>query len=105
MEYVASTIAGHDHWVLLDEQYVVFEKIRAAVAAGVAGAKQQVILVKGGGGAGNRQVGARHQPARSLSKRGAYRTLRNWLSRVYQHTVEVGRESSQAAFQVFQQLS
>ena len=52
MEYVASTIAGRSQWILLDEQYVVFEKIRAAVAAGVAGARQQVILVKGGPGTG-----------------------------------------------------
>lgn len=52
MEYVTSTIAGHGQWVLLDEQFVVFETIRAAVAAGVAGARQQVILVKGGPGTG-----------------------------------------------------
>ena len=33
MDYVAETIAGRGPWVLLDEQFVVFEKISAAVAA------------------------------------------------------------------------
>ena len=35
MDYVAETIAGRGPWVLLDEQFVVFEKIRAAVASAV----------------------------------------------------------------------
>lgn len=52
MEYVADTVGGRKSWVLLDEQFVVFEKIRAAVAAAVAGARQQVVLVRGGPGTG-----------------------------------------------------
>ncbi len=52
MEYVAETIAGRGPWVLLDEQLVVFEKIRAAVASAVASGKRYVILVRGGPGTG-----------------------------------------------------
>jgi hypothetical protein len=53
MDHVSDTISDRRSWVLLDEQYVVFEKIRAAVAAArVPGAKQQVILVRGGPGTG-----------------------------------------------------
>jgi DUF2075 family protein len=52
MDYVAETIAGRGPWVLLDEQLVVFEKIRAAVHAAVVHGRQQVILVRGGPGTG-----------------------------------------------------
>jgi DUF2075 family protein len=52
MDYVAETIAGRGPWVLLDEQLVVFEKIRAAVAAAVAHGRRQVVLVRGGPGTG-----------------------------------------------------
>ena len=52
MDYVAETIAGRGPWVLLDEQLVVFEKIRAAVATAVSGGKRHVILVRGGPGTG-----------------------------------------------------
>jgi hypothetical protein len=52
MDYVAETIAGRGPWVLLDEQLVVFEKIRAAVDAGVTRGRQQVVIVRGGPGTG-----------------------------------------------------
>lgn len=52
MDYVAETIAGRSPWVLLDDQLVVFEKIRAAVASAVNGGKHQVVLVRGGPGTG-----------------------------------------------------
>jgi DUF2075 family protein len=52
MDYVAETIAGRGPWVLLDEQLVVFEKIRAAVAAAVTHGRRQVVLVRGGPGTG-----------------------------------------------------
>ncbi|MDB6102764.1 MAG: peptidase [Gammaproteobacteria bacterium] len=52
MDYVAETIAGRGPWVLLDEQLVVFEKIRAAVASAVSSARRHVVLVRGGPGTG-----------------------------------------------------
>jgi len=52
MDYVAETIAGRGPWVLLDEQLVVFEKIRAAVAAAITHGRRQVVLVRGGPGTG-----------------------------------------------------
>lgn len=52
MEHVAETIAGRGPWVLLDEQLVVFEKIRAAVAAAVTHGRRQVVVVRGGPGTG-----------------------------------------------------
>jgi DUF2075 family protein len=52
MDYVADTIAGRSPWVLLDEQLVVFEKIRACVASAIAHGKQHVVLVRGGPGTG-----------------------------------------------------
>jgi hypothetical protein len=52
MDYVAETIAGRGPWVLLDEQFVVFEKIRAAVAAAVTKGKRHVVIVRGGPGTG-----------------------------------------------------
>jgi hypothetical protein len=52
MDYVAETIAGRGPWVLLDEQLVVFEKIRAAVASAVTQGKRHVVLVRGGPGTG-----------------------------------------------------
>src|SRR5258708_4822016 len=53
MDYVAETIAGRGPWVLLDEQFVVFEKISAAVAAGINKGKRHAVIVRGG--ARNRQ--------------------------------------------------
>jgi hypothetical protein len=52
MDYVAETIAGRGPWVLLDEQLVVFEKIRAAVALAATQGKRQVVIVRGGPGTG-----------------------------------------------------
>lgn len=52
MEYVAETIAGRGPWVLLDEQLVVFEKIRAAVASAATLDKRHMVLVRGGPGTG-----------------------------------------------------
>ncbi len=52
MDHVAATIAGRGPWVLLDEQLVVFEKIRAAVADAVAHDRRHVVLVRGGPGTG-----------------------------------------------------
>lgn len=52
MDHIAGTIDGHSPWVLLDEQVVVFEKIRAAVMQAVEHGRNQVILVRGGPGTG-----------------------------------------------------
>ncbi len=52
MDYVAETIAGRGPWVLLDEQFVVFEKIGAAVAAGINKGKRHAVIVRGGPGTG-----------------------------------------------------
>ena len=52
MDYVADTIAGRGPWILLDEQIVVFEKIRAVVANAVSSGKRQVVLIRGGPGTG-----------------------------------------------------
>jgi len=52
MDYVAETIAGRGPWVLLDEQLVVFEKIRAAVASATIQGKRHVVIVRGGPGTG-----------------------------------------------------
>jgi uncharacterized protein len=52
MDYVSETIGGHGPWILLDEQLVVFEKIRALVASAVSSGRQQVVLVRGGPGTG-----------------------------------------------------
>ncbi len=52
MDYVAETIAGRGPWVLLDEQLVVFEKIRAAVASAVSRGDRHVVIVRGGPGTG-----------------------------------------------------
>jgi hypothetical protein len=52
MDHVAATIDGHSPWVLLDDQVVVFEKIRAAVEQAVEHGRNQMILVRGGPGTG-----------------------------------------------------
>jgi len=52
MDHVAETIRSHSPWVLLDEQLVVFERIRATVRAGVFGRRKQVVIVHGGPGTG-----------------------------------------------------
>jgi DUF2075 family protein len=52
MDYVSTTIKSHSPWILLDEQLVVFERIRATVKSGVFGRRKQVIIVRGGPGTG-----------------------------------------------------
>jgi DUF2075 family protein len=52
MDHVAATIKSRAPWILLDEQLVVFEKIRAATVSGLFGRQKQVIVVRGGPGTG-----------------------------------------------------
>ena len=52
MDHVATVIASHSPWILLDEQLVVYEKIRATVRSGLFGRKKQVVIVRGGPGTG-----------------------------------------------------
>jgi len=52
MDYVAETVAGRGPWVLLDEQFVVFAKIRAAVSDAIIHGRRHVVLVRGGPGTG-----------------------------------------------------
>ena len=52
MDHVASAIAGHSPWVLLDEQLVVFEHIRDIAKSGLSDAKKHVVIVHGGPGTG-----------------------------------------------------
>jgi hypothetical protein len=52
MAHVAETIDSKPPWVLLDEQLVVFEKVRSAVTSGLFGRTKQVIIIRGGPGTG-----------------------------------------------------
>ena len=52
MDYVAETIKSRSPWTLLDEQLVVFERIRATVKSGLFGRRKQVVIVRGGPGTG-----------------------------------------------------
>ncbi len=52
MDYVSDTIRSKSPWILLDEQLVVFERIRAAVKSAFLGRKKQVVIVRGGPGTG-----------------------------------------------------
>jgi uncharacterized protein len=52
MDYVAATISDQSPWVLLDEQLVIFEKIRSTVQSGLFGRRKQVVIVRGGPGTG-----------------------------------------------------
>lgn len=52
MDHVADTIKSRSPWILLDEQLVVFERIRATVTSGLFGRKKQVVIVHGGPGTG-----------------------------------------------------
>jgi len=52
MENVATTIGSHSPWVLLDEQLVVFERIKSTVRSGLFGRRKQVVIVRGGPGTG-----------------------------------------------------
>jgi hypothetical protein len=52
MDYVSTTIKSHSPWILLDEQLIVFEKIRSTVRSGLFGRRKQVVIVRGGPGTG-----------------------------------------------------
>jgi len=52
MDHVAATIKSKSPWILLDEQLVVYERIRATVKAGLFGRRKQVVIVHGGPGTG-----------------------------------------------------
>ena len=52
MDHVATTIKSRSPWILLDEQLVVFEQIRATVKSGLFGRQKQVVIVRGGPGTG-----------------------------------------------------
>jgi hypothetical protein len=52
MDYVAATISEQSPWILLDEQLVIFEKIRSTVHSGLFGRRKQVVIVRGGPGTG-----------------------------------------------------
>ncbi len=52
MDHVASAIQGRPPWVLLDEQLVVYERIRSTVRSGIADRRKQVVIVRGGPGTG-----------------------------------------------------
>jgi hypothetical protein len=52
MDHVAETIRSHSPWILLDEQLVVFERIRSTVKSGLFGRRKQVAIVRGGPGTG-----------------------------------------------------
>ena len=52
MDYVSTTIKSHSPWILLDEQLVVFERIRTTVKSGMFGRRKQVVIVRGGPGTG-----------------------------------------------------
>jgi SOS-response transcriptional repressor LexA len=52
MDYVSTTIRSHSPWILLDEQLVVFERIRATLKSGLFGRRKQVVIVRGGPGTG-----------------------------------------------------
>jgi hypothetical protein len=52
MAHVAETIDSKPPWILLDEQLVVFEKVRSAVTSAVLGTSKQVVVIRGGPGTG-----------------------------------------------------
>jgi uncharacterized protein len=52
MNYVSETIVNTGPWVLLDEQVVVFEKIRSLVASAATRPERHVVVVRGGPGTG-----------------------------------------------------
>ena len=52
MDHVSETIKSRSPWILLDEQLVVFERIRSTVKSGVFGRQKQVVIVRGGPGTG-----------------------------------------------------
>jgi DUF2075 family protein len=52
MDHVATVIGSRSPWILLDEQLVVYEKIRSTVRSGLFGRRKQVVIVHGGPGTG-----------------------------------------------------
>jgi DUF2075 family protein len=68
LDHTAEMVAGQQEFILLDEQYVVFESVLAAAREGLHHDNKQVILVKGGPGTG-KSVIALHLVGR-LAKAG-----------------------------------
>lgn len=52
MDHVANAIKSHSPWILLDEQLVVYESIRAAAKLNLSGSRKRVVIVRGGPGTG-----------------------------------------------------
>ena len=52
MDHVSTAIKSHSPWILLDEQLVVFERIRSTLKSGFFGRRKQVVIVRGGPGTG-----------------------------------------------------
>ena len=52
LDHTAEMVAGQQEFILLDEQYVVFESVLAAAREGFHGTHKTVMLVKGGPGTG-----------------------------------------------------
>jgi DUF2075 family protein len=52
LDHTAAMVAGQKEFILLDEQFVVFESVLAAAREGLKHDSKQVILVKGGPGTG-----------------------------------------------------
>jgi DUF2075 family protein len=52
LDHTAAMVAGQKEFILLDEQFVVFESVLAAAREGLRHDSKQVILVKGGPGTG-----------------------------------------------------
>ena len=68
LDHTAAMVAGQMEFILLDEQFVVFESVLAAAREGLKHDNKQVILVKGGPGTG-KSVIALHLVGR-LAKEG-----------------------------------
>lgn len=52
MMHVAEVIEGQQHYILLDEQRVVYDKVRALVNTRLDRSRKQIVIVKGGPGTG-----------------------------------------------------
>jgi hypothetical protein len=52
MEHVSTAIRSRSPWILLDEQLVIFEKIRSTLHSGLFGRRKQIVIVRGGPGTG-----------------------------------------------------